>query len=114
MKIVRPICCGMDVHKNLIVATIGITDSTTRVTEYIQEDFSTLNTDLFRLKAWLKAHDCFDACMESTGEVFKPSDIESFKNPKLVQSIKLTPDIALQFLQQSGYDVSSIQAFSIS
>ena len=25
MKIVRPICCGMDVHKNIIVATIGIT-----------------------------------------------------------------------------------------
>lgn len=35
MKIVRPICCGMDVHKNLIVATIGITDSNTRITEYI-------------------------------------------------------------------------------
>lgn len=49
-----------------------------------------------------------------TGEAFKPSDIESFKTPKLVQSIKLTPDVALQFLQQSGYDISSIQPFSTS
>lgn len=32
MKIVRPICCGMDVHKDLIVATIGITDLNTRIT----------------------------------------------------------------------------------
>ena len=33
MKIVRPICCGMDVHKNIIVATIGITNKKTRITE---------------------------------------------------------------------------------
>ncbi len=39
MKIVRPICCGMDVHKNIIVATIGITNKKTRITEYIQETF---------------------------------------------------------------------------
>ncbi|MEG3033753.1 MAG: hypothetical protein RR813_11200, partial [Enterococcus sp.] len=49
-----------------------------------------------------------------TGEVFNPSDIESFKNPKPVQSVKLTEDIALQYLQQSGYDISSIQRFPIS
>lgn len=44
-----------------------------------------------------------------TGEVFNPSDIESFKNPKPNQPVKLTPDIALKFLQQSGYYISSIQ-----
>lgn len=49
-----------------------------------------------------------------TGEVFNPSDIESFNNPKLVQSVKLTPDIALQFFQQSGYDISSIQPSIVS
>ena len=31
MKIVRPICCGMDVHKNIIVATIGITNKKTQI-----------------------------------------------------------------------------------
>ena len=40
-------------HKNLIVATIGITDKKTRVTEYIQKDFSSLNYDLYNLKNWL-------------------------------------------------------------
>lgn len=29
------ICGGMDVHKNLIVATIGTTDRQTLITEYI-------------------------------------------------------------------------------
>ena len=56
MKIVRPICCGMDVHKNIIVATIGITNKKTRITEYIQETFSTLNPDLLNLKQWLINH----------------------------------------------------------
>ena len=72
MKIVRPICCGMDVHKNIIVATIGITNKKTRITEYIQETFSTLNSDLLNLKQWLINHKCFDACMESTGKYWIP------------------------------------------
>ena len=71
MKIVRPICYEMDVHKNLIVATIGITDSNTNITEYIQESFSTLNPDLLKLKQWLKSNNYFDVCME-TGKYWIP------------------------------------------
>ena len=66
------ICCGMDVHKNSVVATIGITNKDTQITQYIQETFSTLNTDLLRLKQWLTDHDCFDVCMESTGKYWIP------------------------------------------
>lgn len=95
MKIVRPICCGMDVHKDIIVATIGITDKKTRITEYIQETFSTLNPDLFRLKNWLTDHNCFDACMESTGKYWIPifnvleDDINVYlTHPKYVKAIK--------------------------
>ena len=33
--------------------TIGITNKKTRITEYIQETFSTLNPDLLNLKQWL-------------------------------------------------------------
>ena len=51
-KIVRFICGGMDVHKDLIVATIGITDKATSITEYIQESFSTFYSDLIHLKEW--------------------------------------------------------------
>ena len=53
-------CAGLDVHKNLIVATIGITHSRPLVTEYIQKEFSTLNFDLENLKNWLIEHDCFE------------------------------------------------------
>lgn len=95
MKIVRPICCGMDVHKNIIVATIGITDKKTRITEYIQETFSTLNPDLLNLKQWLINHKCFDACMESTGKYWIPifnileDDINIYlTHPKYVKAIK--------------------------
>ncbi|MFR4835697.1 MAG: IS110 family transposase [Catenibacterium sp.] len=95
MKIVRPICCGMDVHKNIIVATIGITNKKTRITEYIQETFSTLNPDLLNLKQWLINHKCFDACMESTGKYWIPifnileDEINIYlTHPKYVKAIK--------------------------
>lgn len=85
----------MDVHKNLIVATIGITNQNTRITTYIQEDFSTLNPDLYRLKDWLKSHNCFDVCMESTGKYWIPifnvleDEITvNLTHPKYVKAIK--------------------------
>ena len=95
MKIVRSICCGMDVHKNTIVATIGITNKKTRITDYIQETFSTLNPDLFSLKLWLIDHNCFDVCMESTGKYWIPvfnileDNINVYlTHPKYVKAIK--------------------------
>ena len=71
-KVVRFICGGMDVHKNLIVATIGTTDRQTLITEYIQQSFSTFYSDLIRLKEWFISHDCYDVCMESTGKYWIP------------------------------------------
>ena len=62
----------MDVHKNLIVATIGITDPTTLVTEYFQKNFTTLNSDLQLLVDWLLSYHCTDVCMESTGKYWIP------------------------------------------
>lgn len=95
MKIVRFNCCGMDVHKNLIVATIGITDKETSITQYFQKQFSTLNPDLVHLKDWLKEHDCHDACMESTGKYWIPifnvleDEISIYlTHPKYVKAIK--------------------------
>ena len=71
MKIVHKICCGMDVHKDLIVATIAVTDQDL-VTDYIQKSFSSQNFDLLLLKDWLKAHQCFEVAMESTGKYWIP------------------------------------------
>ena len=39
-KIERFVCCGMDVHKDILVATIGITDRSTLITQYVQETFN--------------------------------------------------------------------------
>ena len=49
MKIVRKICCGMDVHKDLIVATIATTNQD-NITTYLQRSFTSQNPDLFKLK----------------------------------------------------------------
>ena len=94
MKIVRKICCGMDVHKNLIVATIATTNQE-GVTDYLQNSFSSQNYDLFKLKSWLKANDCFDVAMESTGKYWIPifnvleDEINVFVvHPKYTKAIK--------------------------
>jgi transposase len=71
-KIVRFICCGMDVHKDIIVATVGITDKTSLITEYHQKSFGTLNNDLYSLCDWLSSYQCCDVCMESTGKYWIP------------------------------------------
>ena len=71
MKIVRKICCGMDVHKDLIVATIATTNQD-NITTYLQRSFTSQNPDLFKLKNWLKDNNCYDVAMESTGKYCIP------------------------------------------
>lgn len=94
MRIVRPICCGADIHKDLIVATIAAT-SQDGITEYIQSSFSSQNFDLVRLKAWLIEHHCFEIAMESTGKYWIPvfnvleGEIKVFVvHPKYTKAIK--------------------------
>lgn len=72
LKIVRFICCGMDVHKDIIVATIGITDRTTMITEYHQKTYQSFNSDLYLLCDWLTSYQCSEVCMESTGKYWIP------------------------------------------
>jgi len=95
MKIVHPICCGVDVHKNIIVATIAITGKN-NITQYVVKSFSTLNNDLARFRTWLLEHQCFNVCMESTGKYWIPvfNILEDAKinvlltHPKYVRAIK--------------------------
>lgn len=94
MRIVRPICCGADIHKDLIVATIAATNQD-GITEYIQSSFSSQNFDLIRLKAWLIEHHCFEIAMESTGKYWIPvfnvleDEIKVFVvHPKYTKAIK--------------------------
>lgn len=71
MKIVYPICCGMDIHKKIIVATIATTNAQ-GVTTYEQETFSTFNSNVIKLRDWMIERNCRDACMESTGKYWIP------------------------------------------
>jgi transposase len=94
MKLVHSICCGLDVHKNVIVATIVSTDSN-GISEYIQKSFSTINSDILKFHSWLIENNCKHVCMESTGKYWIPifnyleADIDvCLTHPKYVKAIK--------------------------
>lgn len=94
LELAYPVCCGVDVHKNSIVATIVTTDSN-NISTYLQKTFSTQNYDIDRFRKWLKANNCYHVCMESTGKYWFPifNYLESEMNvclthPKYVKAIK--------------------------
>ncbi len=71
LKIVYPICCGLDVHKTFVCACIASTDSK-GVTTYKSHRFSTFTKGLKMLLNWLLSNNCHDVCMESTGKYWIP------------------------------------------
>jgi transposase len=70
MQVVYQRCCGLDIHKKLIVACLLIWTSQGMQKEI--RTFSTMLSDLFRLRDWLKANECQVVAMESTGVYWKP------------------------------------------
>lgn len=94
LKIVYPICCGMDVHKSFVIACIATTNDH-GVTTYKSKRFSTFTGDLRRCAAWLSENNCKDICMESTGKYWIPiyNILEATCNivlahPKYVKAIR--------------------------
>lgn len=71
LKIVYPVCCGIDVHKTFIYCCIATTDNK-GITTYKSNRFSTFTNQLKRCATWLKENDCKDVCMESTGKYWIP------------------------------------------
>ena len=71
LKIIYPICCGIDVHKKFVVACIASTDDR-GVTTYRSSRFSTFTSGLAKLSGWLSSNSCEDVCMESTGKYWIP------------------------------------------
>ena len=97
MKIVYPICCGVDVHKTFLVATIITTQGITP--QYSKKRFSTFNNSILQFKQWLIDNNCYDVCMESTGKYWIPvfNLLENtirvtIANPKWVKAIKGNKD----------------------
>ena len=71
LKIVYPLCCGVEVHKSFVVACIATTNDH-GVTNYKSKRFSTFTGDLRRCADWLSENNCKDVCMESTGKYWIP------------------------------------------
>ena len=98
MKVVYSTCCGVDVHKTFLVATIIKTTKGVQPS-YQKKRFSTFNSDIRRFKQWLLDNSCFDVCMESTGKYWIPvfNLLEdrinvTIANPKWVKAVKGNKD----------------------
>ncbi|KJS23005.1 MAG: transposase [Clostridiaceae bacterium BRH_c20a] len=93
MKVVYPICCGIDVHKTFLVATIITSKGITP--HYSKKRFSIFNNSILQFKQWLIDNNCYDVCMESTGKYWVPvyNLLEdtirvTVANPKWVKAVK--------------------------
>lgn len=64
-------CCGLDVHKSMVMACIahGALD---KPPKFEIRKFSTMTSDLRELKKWLKEYKVTAVAMESTGIYWKP------------------------------------------
>ena len=94
LKIVYPICCGMDVHRDFVIACIASTNAQ-GVTQYQSRRFSTYTGGLRECATWLEENNCRDVCMESTGKYWIPvhNILEKtchvvVTHPKFVKAIK--------------------------
>ncbi|AKL94729.1 phosphoenolpyruvate synthase [Clostridium aceticum] len=97
MKVVYPICCGVDVHKTFLVATLITSQGITPY--YSKKRFSTFNNSILQFKQWLIDNNCYDVCMESTGKYWVPvyNLLEdtiriTIANPKWVKAVKGNKD----------------------
>ena len=92
-----PICCGVDVHKKFLVATILTGDYL--IPQCKQKHFGTSFRNLLAFKQWLLDNNCKDVCMESTGKYWVPvwNVLEGIvnvviANPKWVSAVKGNKD----------------------
>lgn len=67
MEVLYKRCCGIDIHKNMMVACVF-----TGVRKKEVRQFSTMTEDILQLVSWLKETGCEMAAMESTGSYWKP------------------------------------------
>ncbi|MDY6908605.1 MAG: transposase [Thermodesulfobacteriota bacterium] len=71
VNVVHPICCGLDVHKEKLSASL-IMSSMFGGQRVEVEEFGTFTDDLIRMRNWLCEHDCPIVAMESTGIYWRP------------------------------------------
>lgn len=98
MKVTYQTCCGVDVHKSFLVATIIKTSGGVEP-DYQKKRFSTFNNSILEFKQWLLDNECLYVCMESTGKYWVPvfnlleDEINvTIANPKWVKAVKGNKD----------------------
>lgn len=67
MELLYERCCGIDVHKNMLMVCVF-----TGVRKKEIREFGTMTDDIMEIVKWLKETDCQIAAMESTGVYWKP------------------------------------------
>src|SRR5215471_8393937 len=70
MEVLHPRCCGLDVHKETVVACLRLVIEGKAVKE--ARTFSTTTADLMALSEWLTENQCTHIAMEATGVYWKP------------------------------------------
>ena len=68
----RPVCAGIDVHKEILMAAVCKTDSKTLKAVFYVRQFRSSNSDIRSMADWLKSCGVQDVCMESTGKYWIP------------------------------------------
>ena len=67
MEVIYKSCCGIDVHKNKLVACLKI-----RGKQDVTKEFSGQTEDIKNMADWLKENKCEKIAMESTASYWKP------------------------------------------
>jgi len=71
MQIIHRCCCGLDVHKKLIVACLISLNEAGEFQKEIRH-FPTMTKDILALADWLTSAGCTHVAMESTGVYWRP------------------------------------------
>jgi transposase len=71
MDVVHPRCCGLDVHKQTVVACVLISSSNGRPDKTMRT-FGTLTDELLALGDWLASQGVTHVALEATGSYWKP------------------------------------------
>jgi transposase len=66
MDVIYRRCCGIDVHKKIIVACLRVGHKNELM------EFGTSTSEIQRMAKWLQEHECEIVAMESTGSYWKP------------------------------------------
>jgi transposase len=67
MEIVYRVCCGVDVHKKMLVACLRTEENKPQI-----QHFGTTTKELRKMAEWLQDANCEMVAMESTGSYWKP------------------------------------------